>query len=210
MISEDGLQPNDFSYSDELVGKKYRFLLKYCRLKNEEKEYYFELERRENGSQLDITFSPAEMKIVGYDFDKSWSFVPSIFKNWLLWLKRELDAHRYLNDLSQWKETQWFLPRAFDSVDDVNNEPFDDPEADAIRSTIEEIKAKIDSNQEVLLERLDYIAHKVGTMGKIDWKNLAVGTLMSIVVEGIASKETVSMIFEFLKSTFTKALPPAI
>jgi hypothetical protein len=205
IIERNALLPADFSYEEVNFGPLRALNIHYTG-----SEYFFQIKPSVANESFKVSCSPGQ---TGLTFDGtsdiSLGMIGQYFSSWLDWLKREVDAHNYLRSLSELKQTVWFLPRVFETVDDVSNEPFNKEEILNLRNSFEGLKEKIDSNQEVLLEKLDYIMKKAESMGKIDWKNIAVGSLMSLLAEGVP-KEMIQMVVDFLSRHVIKILPPAI
>ncbi len=199
LVEESGLSPNLFTYQEPTENDSSTYL----RVKNS--DYFFEFTSHENKHYS--IYSPGDDTIEERRYPGSWNLQLTNVRKWITNLERELDS-----------------PNKWDLLEEeIKNSNFDDIEYDNTKFTHEEFKlleSKI-NDLKIKIEKLDLIEEDLNTihkkldhllklsekMNKNDWKNLFIGTLISITAQLTIDKETGATIFGLARETLVKFLP---
>lgn len=154
-----------------------------------------------------IDFSPSFDKMASGSISfKEWNTQIQMFQSWLDCLKREISQpDKWAELLKSSEDIKW------GSQDGENNQ-FSFQEVEGIYTSVNQAKAKIvqlelSGPQLRLIEaKLDYIAEKAKTLGKIDWKNLMIGTLISLIAQLAVPPETAQTLWVIFKETFQRII----
>jgi len=94
--------------------------------------------------------------------------------------------------------------------EDPNNSPFTDEERARIRSSVEEVKSKLESAGKHSDEQLSLISRKLdeihmasGRLGRKDWLNYVAGSLTGLCVSAAFSPEVTKSFFQTVSSAFS-------
>ena len=144
-------------------------------------EFYFQF------GPSHVAFSPGE-EAQRQQIDRlNWVGKSTFLRNWLTYLKREIDAPDLWGSLSQEQELLSIEPA------EAVNTPFTADEQVQIKSAIEEIRVYIISTYSLAEEppakinrKLDYLIDASTRLGRIDWKNLFVGALISLALQQLS------------------------
>ena len=200
LIEEAGLSPSMFSFDDpdNADGDTY--------LRFNDSQYYFNFAKSRSGGHF-ASLSP------GYDTPYedqapgSWSGQLSYVRRWLGYLTREIMAP------DKWK----LLHEELENMDfgDIKYEDakFTYREYAFLKEKIEELKGKIGKLDLVekqiaqINEKLDHLLHLAKDMNKTDWKELFIGSLISLFMQLSIDKSTGQTIVGYVKGLFMKFLP---
>jgi hypothetical protein len=124
-------------------------------------------------------------------------------RRWLKDVKRDLETPDLWAELGG--ERELLAPAA---ETDVQNTPFTSDEQAEIARQLRELKQYIQetyslSEEETLAlhARLDYLEEAAGRLGRIDWRNVVAGAMLTILVEAILPPDAVQGIFVVLLKT---------
>jgi hypothetical protein len=187
-----GLDPNAFELM-ELSNPSRDFLKKsfgispVTYIEHKESKFYFGIFKAGNG------YSPDSNQIESYDIGTDWTIRKSRFKAWLTYLKRELqvpDLWRQLKDIPF-----LFAPSAlFDTISSA--EKFSAEQVNAIDAALNSFKEEIKKEATLstaaiadLDKKIDYLIEKSKASSKIDWKNIFVGQMVSIIFENFPTEQ---------------------
>ncbi len=200
LIEREDLSPGMFSFDESNSYNNDTFL----RLKNS--DYYFIFATSRSGGHF-ARFSPGEETPHEDHAPSSWINQLGYVRRWLFYLKRELNAP------NKWKLLE----------EELNNLNFDDIKYDNVKFTyqeyqlisekIAELKVKISKldlleNQiTVINSKLDHLLELAKNMNKTDWKELFIGSIISLTMQLSIDRSVGKTIFEYLKSLFIKLLP---
>ncbi|WP_339810615.1 hypothetical protein [uncultured Imperialibacter sp.] len=114
---------------------------------------------------------------------KGWDNVKTIFKSWIALLLDEIQANEFLNEIKELAATQT------DKSDFSETKLLSENEVSRLTAELHSLKQNIDSlqheNQRVvqsLEKKIDYLINRVDKKyPKIDWVNLAMGTIVSML-----------------------------
>jgi hypothetical protein len=129
-------------------------------------------------------FSPGPSEISEHRYFNLWAAHYGHCESWIAALRREVDAP----DLWASVQGERALWEATESTKE--NTPLSIEEAEQVRVGIHEIRqfllqiaADNKTHQAIVERRLDYLMASARRVGRIDWVNLAVGAIVSIVVQ---------------------------
>lgn len=200
-IVEGGLSPLQFEYSEHNSGKE-----TFLSFKNS--NYYFHFENV-LGKRF-ASFSPGIEKLKERIDCPNWDVQLYYVKQWIGFLQREISQPDKWGELLKAGSTlKW-------TINDSQNTPFTFAEVQDIRNTLNEVKSKIgelslSGDQMRLIEdRLGYIAIKAENLGRIDWKNLLIGTLIGTVVQLSVTPEMAKTIWSIFSMVFKRIIMIAI
>ena len=199
-IEDAGLSPSMFRFNDPIDpdGTTY--------LRFKKSDYRFDFANSRDGGHF-ARYLP------GYDTpyeDQSagtWTSQLVNVRRWLGYLMRELEAP------DKWKLLEEEL-RNFNFEDiKYTDAKFTHQEFKLLEIRIEEFKNKI-SKLDLLEEQVEKINHKLDhllklaeNMNKIDWKELFIGSMMSLFIQLSISPAAGQAIFGHLKTLFVQLLP---
>lgn len=190
-IREVGFNPAEFHWESG-QSKKYRIIV--STLAHSNTGYYYVFDHSTH--HMEAEYSPGEHLRVDRTELESWSQQRETFLRWLQYLKRELESP----DLWAAVSEEARLLEAASSEED--NSPFSADEKAYIISGIKEIKQylltahKLDP--ELVEARLNYLAEASDRLGRKDWKNLLLSTIVSIIVTASLPSDTIREIFRFI------------
>lgn len=198
-IAEYGLNVNDFKcvdnidpYNSETGYSKVWYL--------KDNNYYFQIDVQ--NYVFYINCSPGELQLIQASQVEKWTGVIVTFDDWLINLKEEIETP----DL--WKEMFDVTSNIIENVDE-NNSFYNDVEVKTIKLLTEDFINKIKDNLNIEKEKLesiekklDHVIEQVNKIGKIDWKNLLLGTLLSTAASLSLTKENLEIIGIFTKELF--------
>ena len=131
-----------------------------------------------------LRYSPALDSTNAVEYTVNWAEMYLVAKRWLTYLKRELETPDLWASLSQEQEMLGVEPA------EAVNTPFNAKERIQVKLAIEEIRIYIASTYSLADEplakvnrKLDYLIDASTRLGRIDWKNLFVGALISLAVQ---------------------------
>ena len=132
----------------------------------------------------------------------SWNNIMTYLEEWIFSLKREIETpDKWLEMLEMSKRINW-------STEDELNTQFTFEEYNDIKNRIDLVKTKlaeIDITPEqlnLLNSKLDYIAEKAKTIGRIDWKNIIIGTILAYFAQMAIPPNTAKTIWLIVQDIF--------
>lgn len=199
-IEETELTPNMFFFEDPSLDDG----ITYLRLKKS--DYFFAFATSRSGGHW-ARFSP------GFDTPKEdhhadiWSSELMYLRRWLSYLTRELNAP------DKWKLLEEEL-RNYNFEDiKYNDTKFTHQEYKILQEKIDEFKKKIEGldllkeQVERINQKLDHLLKLAENMNKIDWKELFIGSMMSLFIQLSIPVSAGQTIFGYLKNLFVQFLP---
>jgi hypothetical protein len=202
-ILEQGFSPNSFIFHETTKKNEVTLAMK-------DSKYFFRFVFEVSSNTLYIravVFSPGEHTPVenhaGY---AQWGWVTESLLTWLNYLRREIE------EPDKWKQVFEAGKRISWESDEEDNKQFTFEEVKDIERSIELAKKQLEKlglqNEQLktLEKKLDYVADKAKTLGKVDWKNLFVGTMIGFIVQAAIPPETAKSIWLILQEAFRKIL----
>jgi hypothetical protein len=205
-IQEAGLDPHDFVWSEEpseithaALGRE-PFTVEV--LVHQPTGYWF-------GFDVDADGSPWAIYLPGRDGMKqreragSWDYVFVYVEQWIAFVKQEHEAPDLWAEL--WRQRELIIG------EHVENTSFSAKEQAEIAARLVEtaqfVRAhfELEPRQvEVIESRLEYLEDASNRVGRNDWRNLLIGSLLSLVIEGVLPAEAVQqLLFEVLRGLST-------
>ena len=198
IIINVGMNPLDFAIRGKKIASRledYRTTVIF-----KPADYYFTFE-------LDtVSFSPATERISFTLVAEDWGFAKRAFIEWLQCLKREIAApDKWAELLQASEEITW-------KVEEGDNSQFTEKQLSEIEASINQIKTRFVSlnllpqQLTLIYERLDYINEKATAIGKLDWKNLAMGALLALMIQLALPPDTSKAVWTLFKQVFQPLL----
>jgi hypothetical protein len=143
----------------------------------------------------------------------SWDSLMMRASRWLGEVKLDLDTPDFWAQLMGEAELLGVA-----SIEVNHNTPFTPEERNDIERLLRELQAKVTStysfrerDMEILNAKIDYLVDAAGRLGRIDWRNIVVGAIVSYILTAGLSPETARSIFsifiDFLRAIFGHGLP---
>ena len=198
VLRSNGWNPADFSWEEIRSPSNTNYAV--SRLVHQASGYYFIFDNYEG---FLARWSPDNERESGSGNPGSWRSQIAQFNTWLGYLKREIEAPDVWGAISQ--ETQ-----VLEAASDEDNTPFTKDEKTYIRAGIDEIEQylltahKLDP--ELIESRLKYLVESSERLGRKDWKNLLLATLVSIIIQAAVSPEAAREIFRFVGAALIQIL----
>ena len=155
-----------------------------------------------NGKSFWITHSPgADRSLEDHHINSEWGPVEPYIVNWLAYLKRELEEP----DL--WARiVSYQLPDGSIPSDDTSNEQFTALEVDQLERSINEVRGFLVENygdNAEINDKLDYLIESSKRMGRKDWVNICIGSLVSLALAQAFQPEHVMAAWKMIQSALS-------
>lgn len=131
-----------------------------------------------------------------------WSKGTGYIYNWLECLRKEINAVNKWDNLLKEIEYIKFAPS-----DD--NSKFTHQEYLELTNKIDQIKSALDTiplleeRQLAVINQLNHLTELAKDLNKFDWKNLFIGTIISIITQLYVSKENATKLWTLIKTIFS-------
>lgn len=198
LIEKEGLSPNMFCFEESAPSTK------IC-LKSS--DYYFIL-TEDNFDRPSVKYSPGENRFdEGYFYAPAWGDQIDYIEAWLQNLAREI------NEPDKWKLLQEELENINFSDIKYENIKFTYQEYELLESKTNELKEKIgklnllEKQLKQINNKLDHLLNLAKDMNKTDWKELFIGSIISLIMQLSVDKTTGQAIFALVRGLFIKFLP---
>jgi len=152
-----------------------------------------------------VNYSPGDDTIVGISSNLSWYSGLTVFSDWLSYLKRELIIP------NKWERlTSDNIDIRFSSS--FNEFKFSYVEYEELKLKINQIKGSLgtinllEEQQVAISQKLDHLIDVAKDLNKFDWKNLFIGTIISIIIQLEVNKENAALLWELIKRVFRNFL----
>lgn len=205
LVEKSGLAPSQFEFKEQDSQYSYERATT-LHLKNSEFYFSFDTELGENQGYI-VKFCPASNSHTDSSHPYNWDEQIKIFKEWLSYLKREI------NSPNKWER----LKTEIQSINlnfENDQGKFSVQEYNDLQNKIIELKlgiTKIDlleDQMNTLNIKLDQLIESAKEMNKFDWKSLFVGTIISIIIQLSVSPENTKQIWDMIKNIFNNYLLP--
>ncbi|WP_157489764.1 hypothetical protein [Flavobacterium sp. CF136] len=164
--------------------------------------YYFNFNEDTDYVGFYVNYSPGQERIVEATNNVNWKIGFDHFITWLSNLKRELESpnlwERFQNEIS-----------GLQLITDFDNSKFTFSEYEELTEKLKIISQRISSiplfeNQQreiiISLERLTELAKE---LNKFDWKNLFIGTIISIIIQLNVTPDNATILWELIQNVFS-------
>jgi len=199
-LTDNGWNPADFEWQD--VRSVVSSTAVISKLVHKPSGYYFTFDNA--GGEVYSTFSPASERESGAQRFGGFSSQLSGLAQWLGWVKRETESPDLWGAISQ--EANLIES----ATSDMDNTPFTADEKTYILSGLNEIKQnlltahKLDA--ELVEGHIKYLVESSDRLGRKDWKNLLLATIVSMVMSGALPSESVREVFMFIGTVLSRIL----
>lgn len=188
--------PNNF----ELVDIANNWPKTEVRLKNS--DFQFVMDQRDYASSLIVIMSPSENQIQDIIGPVDWRDCLNLFDDWQYYLHREVGAP---NLWERFKSTtnNLHLSNEFD------NSKFSHQEYKALSLKMNHLIEAIPSislleNQTLAIQQqLESLLEKTEMLGKFDWRNLFVGTIVSIIIQLNITPDNANALWGLIRNIFS-------
>lgn len=203
-ISRIGLEPVNFDWRVEYSQFDGDTMVSCLRYKGA--DFFFKFDFYENKHRC--VYSPGLDKAIEKEFLGSWEQEWQSIMRWLTSLKREIDT------IDPWLEIEKYIPgEKINLEDEESNKPFNYSQVEHICKSLNRLKDEINSNFKltrdqtgVVQNKLDYLIDRAKNIGRIDWKNIFVSTIIMIAFELAMNPEQVKLLWSLVKVCFRGVL----
>lgn len=208
-IQEAELDPQDFSGKEEQTNGDTWFELKY-----KDTPLWYAVKRHEHdyglGYVFKTLFKPGLPRAAPSPM--AWQHVEQDFSIWL-----ETDLKEYLNEVNGpdlWAQIPSQKPVVSDApVGSDDREQFTKTEQDQLQMSIKEFRQIIiekhspnDDQLKLIDDRLDYLSEQVSKLNRINWRSLALATLIAVIIQLTLSTEQGKELFELGQRIFSNVV----
>jgi hypothetical protein len=142
-------------------------------------------------------YAPADDRPTGVENAGTWPHVMSAVIRWLSYVKREYEAPDMWGELRRGRDM-------IEAPTAVENTPFTRTEKETVAAYLREIKELIVRNHDLdderlaaLDARLEYLEEAASRLGRLDWRHLLVGSIISLGLELALKSEVISDALRF-------------
>lgn len=205
LIEDYELPPSQFVFQES----KSRFSTDICTdLAYSNSEFYFSFESNPGNDPHYCIYSPGQATFSNEIYTRTWERTLMEFGSWLSFLKREITT------INKWDRLKLEMENFKFSFTDNDNNKFSVAEYSELNEKIAVLKMGISKlsllpeQLRVMNDKLDHLAILAKDMNKYDWKNLFIGTLMSIIIQLSVTPENAKNLFALIKQIFNSYLLP--
>lgn len=194
-----GLEPANFKWTKE---RDYSGRGEVPCLRYEGTDFFFKFDFKDKDRYC--VFSPGEQEMIEAEFPEDWDDVAFYIKQWLDNLTREIRV------VDPWEALGKYTPgEKIDLNDEKANTPFTYPEVESITKAINRLHDEINKNYklsskeiEIVENRLDYLIDRAKNVGRIDWKNIFIATMMNVAFQLAMNPTQTSLLWNLIKNCF--------
>jgi hypothetical protein len=201
IILQGGFSPSHFDLERDYTNEK-------ITIKHKDSNFIFRFRFYARSHELyftEVNFTPgSKTEFETHHPNAQWSHLSEYLLNWLFYLDQELgEPDKWAGLFESSGQIGW-------TSDDGDNRPFTYIEVQEVDAAINRAKSGIrelelpDETMKFIEARLDYIAEKSKTLGKVDWKNIFLGTMIGTIVQLALPNETGQAIWTLLKEAFKR------
>jgi hypothetical protein len=202
-IIDAGLSPSQLKLSENDSISTVKLSLK-------DSNFYFQFTLHKHAENLYINrvrYSPAkntDLYSTGQLLMAQFQDLKKFIVDWASYLSRELDQP------DKWQQFVESSKQISIKTDEKDNQQFTIEEFRQIEIAVEQVRIR--SNQiglaedqlKLLHEKLDYISEKAKTLGKLDWKNLFVGSMVGVVIQMAIPPDTTQLLWKIIGEAFNQ------
>lgn len=170
--------------------------------------FYFSFESYSGQQPYYCIYSPGENVFKTELYTRNWESSVMEFQNWVSALEREITT------VNKWDRLKLEMDNLKFSFTENDNNKFNVSEFTELSNKMKALKSGIISlnlptEQFIVLnDKLDHLIAMGIEMNKYDWKNLFVGTIISIIIQLSISPENAKNLFSLIKNIFNSYLLP--
>ena len=199
-ITEAGWNPTNFTWTS--VTSSYSRSSQVSQLNLNGSSFHFKFENI--SSEFNCSFSPGKQFITEHKRTSSFTSQLTVFKDWVKYLSREVKSPNL------WAEIANNSALLETNLDGDSNKKFTKTEKKVIADGIEEIKQYLLTTQKLdltLIESpLKYLVESSDRLGRKDWKNILIGTIISIIIQGGVAGYAAQEILHFVWTVLSAIL----
>ncbi|ENA1796347.1 conserved hypothetical protein [Flavobacterium psychrophilum] len=171
------------------------------------KDFYFRFIDSNYVNSMFVNHSPGDQQIMDSSSKISWDETLSIFYNWLYYLQREVTSpnlwQQFKTEISEIKYINNFSNQkfSFSEYTEISEK------IDVLKNSLSSIPLILNQQNEIIL-RLDHLSETAKELGKFDWINLFIGTIISVVIQLNVTPENANAIWDLIKRVFNNYFLP--
>ena len=199
IINQHQMKPEEFIWNETNSGITTELIV--SKLIHTKTNYFFKFDLNK-GSHYCV-FSPGETKQTDTQFPGGWDFQINYFKNWLIYLKREIVSPDLWNQIDKGN----ILAKGVTEYKD--NRLFTSNEYEKIRMSLNELKEylittqNLSSNELKFLEtRISYLEESSKRLGRKDWVSILIGVLANIIIGLALAPDIAKELFRLTSEAF--------
>ena len=199
----DFFSPNQFEVVENDLMGEFKTRLEF----KANRSFYFSFFDTDYVNKLYVHFSPGDEQFIDRSAIITWNESLSYFENWLYYLQREITAPNL------WEKFKTEISE-IDYFNNFSNQKFSFAEVteiaekiDLLKNSLSAIPLILNQQQEILL-RLDHLSETAKELGKFDWVNLFIGTIVSIIIQLNVTPENANAIWDLIKRVFNNYFLP--
>jgi hypothetical protein len=200
---DDFFSPNQFEIVENDLMGEFKTRLEF----KANRSFYFNFFDTDYVNKLYVNFSPGDEQFIDSSATITWNEALSYFENWLYYLQREITAPNL------WEKFKTEISE-IDYFNNFSNQKFSFAEVteiaekiDVLKNSLSAIPLILNQQQEILL-RLDHLSETAKELGKFDWVNLFIGTIVSIIIQLNVTPENANAIWDLIKRVFNNYFLP--
>ncbi|SEA03150.1 hypothetical protein SAMN05443667_101674 [Flavobacterium gillisiae] len=194
---------NQFEIIEDDVMGSYTTYIEY----KANKGFNFRFLDSEYNNTLYVNYSPGYEQMTDCTSQIDWNQTLNVFINWLDYLQREVTSpnlwKQFKNEISEIKLLNNFNNQKF-SFSEYNEIS---EKIDVLKNCLSEIPLILNQQNAIIL-RLDHLSETAKDLGKFDWVNLFVGTIISVVIQLNVTPENTTAIWDLIKRVFNNYFLP--
>lgn len=205
-ILQIGLDPAKFEFSTipNTVGDVYdsNFDPEGIKLSYIQSEFNFIFLMLNRGEYC--VYSPGKTRFTHSEYPGNWSGALNYFSQWLANLSREISSE------DKWKRLEDEINKFNFKFNSEENDQFNVIEYEQVCVKIDLIKTNLpalalpEDQLNRIEESLEYLKGRAKVLGKFDWKNLFLGTIVQFTIQYSLPPEKVASFIAMIKHAFTQ------
>ncbi|HLP12305.1 MAG TPA: hypothetical protein VK177_10275 [Flavobacteriales bacterium] len=201
IIEDSGFSPLQFNLEED-PGDFLRDA--YSRLSLKNSDYYYDFFNRSNDSFSHYSvFCPGRSIYSEKAEVQTWEGHLRCLKEWFKNLRREIKAE------NKWDRLNQEIQEVAVNFEDNNSHKFTAHEYKQLTIKIDSLKLAIANinllpdHLEVINNKLDHLTELAEDLNKFDWKNLFIGTIISVIIQLGVTQENAKSIWDCIKIIFS-------
>lgn len=198
-IKKIGLEPFNFKWN--VIKSKHTEALEVSQLRYRDSLYFFNFDFAK-GETYWVTYSPGRDRSIERKYlSEEWEDTMIVVKVWLRALRQEIEEPDLWERISDYTPLNGTTP-----TDDTSNLQFTNIEVERIVESIQQVRQYIETHyneNKDIEEKLDYLIDSSKRMGRRDWFNICIGTLLTLGIQYGIEKEHLQQIWKLIKEGLT-------
>ncbi|RZK00663.1 MAG: hypothetical protein EOO46_20955, partial [Flavobacterium sp.] len=191
LIESNEMSPQSFELSEAKAVKGIVTILKH-------KASDFQFTMNEASGGVIVQFSPAKYKFSEDVGAADWRGIKNFMIDWISYLKREI------SQVDRWKQLEQQIEQLHLNSE-AEQDYFTAQEFEELKERMNLLKSQLRKlellpNQLSALEsKIDHLTELAVSLGKFDWKNLFIGTIVSMVIQLGVTQENAKALWSAIK-----------